>query len=377
VYSRDSDRRGLNHPQGAREAPEFEIEGTSLGVPPVTAIHYSSTHLILNPAAGGAGTSPNRLTVAAQERGIRVRILEPGESVHLAAVAAVETGADVLGVAGGDGSVAAVAGVAAESGVPLVIVPTGTLNHFACDLGLDLERPLRALDAFAGGHAERRVDIGRVNGRPFINNVSLGVYAEMLGDPDYRHRKLRVAYARLRDAVLDAEQQRVLRVAAPGEAPLENVVVVIVSNNPYEYSPLSVIGRRYRLDTGTLQTTVLSAATLGEMDRMLAGVLLGSIERHPGLRHWTNDRLEVGGSSGRIRAGIDGEPMTLEAPLRFSVDPGALRVLVPSGTGADRHVPPLRAGWHVARRLRRWLRASSTPSSLRPEHEDLQVGNGG
>jgi hypothetical protein len=113
-----------------------------------------------------------------------------------------------------------------------------------------------------------------------------------------------------------------------------------------------------------LQATVLSATTLGEIDRMLAGVLLGTIEHDPGLRHWTDERLEVGSPSGRLRAGIDGEPITLEAPLRFSAEPGALRVLVPSGSGTSRYVPPLQAGWHAARRLRRWLRPSSTGASL-------------
>src|SRR5215211_2586397 len=112
--------------------------------------------------------------------------------MRLAALEAADDGAESLAVAGGDGSVAAVAGVAVERGLPLVVVPTGTLNHFARDLGSDLIRPLRALDVFASGHYERRVDIGRVNGRLFINNVSLGVYAEMLGAPGYRQDKLGV-----------------------------------------------------------------------------------------------------------------------------------------------------------------------------------------
>jgi diacylglycerol kinase family enzyme len=145
-----------------------------------------SAHLIVNPAAGSAATLMESLTRAARERGIRMRALEPGEDARHAALEAAEEGVESLAVAGGDGSVTAVAGVAVQRNLPLVVVPTGTLNHFARDLGLDLSRPLTALDAFASGHHERRVDVGRVNGRPFINNVSLGVYAEMLGDPGYR-----------------------------------------------------------------------------------------------------------------------------------------------------------------------------------------------
>jgi diacylglycerol kinase family enzyme len=158
-------------------------------MPSVVDAKGTSFYLILNPAAGSAAALLGNLTRAARERGIRVHVLEPGEDARLAALEAADEGAEALAVAGGDGSVAAVAGVAVERNLPLVVVPTGTLNHFARDLGLDLTRPLRALEAFASGHHERRVDIGRVNGRPFINNVSLGVYAEMLGDPGYRQAR--------------------------------------------------------------------------------------------------------------------------------------------------------------------------------------------
>ena len=320
----------------------------------------SIAHLILNPAAGGAAASLGRVSEAARERGIRVSVLEPGEDARHTALAAAEDGAQVLGVAGGDGSVAAVAGVAVERGLPLVVVPTGTLNHFASDLGLDLVRPLGALDAFFAGD-ELRVDVGRINGRIFINNVSLGVYAEMLGDPGYRRDKLRVAQTKLQDAVFDLELRRALRITPPDEAPLEGVVAVVVSNNPYELAPLSALGQRHRLDTATLQVSVLDVSTFDELERLLAGTLLGAIEFRPGLRHWTVDRLEMGAPGATMRAGIDGEPITFEAPLRLSVDPGALRVLVPEGLPASRQMPPLEAGWHAARTLRRWLRPPPGP----------------
>jgi diacylglycerol kinase family enzyme len=150
---------------------------------PVDEPRDSFTHLILNPAAGNTAALLASLTRVARECGIGLRVLDPGEDARHAALAAADDGAEALAVAGGDRSVAVV------HNLPLVVVPTGTLNHFARDLGLDLTRPLRALEAFASGHHERRVDIGRVNGRPFINNVSLGVYAEMLGDPGYRQAR--------------------------------------------------------------------------------------------------------------------------------------------------------------------------------------------
>jgi diacylglycerol kinase family enzyme len=324
-------------------------------MPSVVDAKGASAHLILNRAAGNAAALLGSLTRAARERGIRVRVLEPGEDATLAALEAADDGAGSLAVAGGDGSVAAVAGVAVERELPLVVVPTGTLNHFARDLGLDLSRPLRALDAFYAGH-ERRVDVGRINGRPFINNVSLGVYAEMLGDPAYRQDKLGVAQAKLQAVFSDPKLRRALRITPPDEAPLESVVAVVVSNNPYEFAQWDRLGQRHRLDTGTLQVSVLDASTLDELERLIAGTLLGAIEFRPALRHWTSERLETGVPGEVVRAGVDGEPITLEAPLRFSVDPGALRVRVPEGASSSRQVPPLEAGWHAARALRRWLR---------------------
>ena len=133
---------------------------------------------------------------------------------------------------------------------------------------------------------------------------------------------------------------------------------MVVSNNPYEFARWDRLGQRHRLDTGTLQISVLDASTLEELERLLAGTLLGTIEFRSTLHHWTSERLEMGVLGEVVRAGVDGEPITLEAPLRFSVDPGALHVLVPEGSPTSRQVPPLEAGWHAAQTLRRWLRPS-------------------
>ena len=317
-----------------------------------------SAHLIFNPAAGSAAALQGSLTGTARERGIRVRLLEPGQGMRLAALAAVEDGAESLAVAGGDGSVAAVATVAVERDLPLVVVPMGTLNHFARDLGLDLAHPLSALDAFYGGREERRVDVGRINGRLFINNVSLGVYAQMLGDSGYRQDKLGVAQTKLQAAFkrrFDPEQRRALRITPPGGAPLESVVAMVVSNNPYEFARWDRLGQRHRLDTGMLQVSVLDAGSLEELERLLAGTLPSAIEFRPAVRHWTSERLEMGVPGEVVQTGVDGEPISFEAPLRFSVDPGALRVLVPEGLPADRQVPPLEAGLRAVRTLRSWL----------------------
>jgi len=170
-----------------------------------------------------------------------------------------------------------------------------------------------------------------------------------------------VAQTKLQAAFSDPELRRALRITPPDEAPLESVVAVVVSNNPYEFARWDRLGQRHRLDTGTLQISVLDASTLDELEELLAGTLLGAIKFRPALRHWTFERLDMGVLGEKVRVGVDGEPITLEAPLRFSVDPGGLRVLVPEGLPADRQVPPLEAGWHAARTVRRWLRPTPAP----------------
>ena len=342
--------------------------GAQTVLPQSVVAKDSLARLIINPAAGSTAAFMGGLIATARKRGIQAHVLEPGEDARRAALGAAEEGAKSLAVAGGDGSVAAVAGVAVERGLPLVVVPTGTLNHFARDLGLDLARPLRALDALDAGQ-ERRVDIGRINGRRFINNVSLGVYAEMLADPGYRQDKLRVAKTKLQAAFFDPEIRRALRITPPDEAPLESVLSVVVSNNPYEFARWDRLGQRNRLDTGTLQVSVLDASTLDALERLLAGTLLGVLEFRPALRHWTFERMETGGFGEVVRAGVDGETITLKAPLRFSMDSGALRVLLPEGLSAERQVPQLEAGWRAARTLHRWLRPTQARRSSRTNRQ--------
>ena len=117
-------------------------------------------------------------------------MFEPGDDPTTLATAAVRDGADALGMAGGDGSQAAVAAVAAEHGLPYVCVPAGTRNHFAFDLGIDRNDVVGALDAFVDGD-ERRIDLGRVNGQVFVNNVAMGVYGAVVQAPAYRDHKVR------------------------------------------------------------------------------------------------------------------------------------------------------------------------------------------
>jgi len=258
--------------------------------------------LIVNPRSGSDSPSADELAEEARRRGIDVHVFSPGEDLE---AIARDARADALGMAGGDGSLAAVATVAIERDLPFVCVPFGTRNHFARDLGLDRDDPIAALDAFGG--AERRVDVGRVNGRVFLNNVSLGMYAQLVHERE-EHRRRRELLARARAVVIALRDFSTRSVIVDGE-PMR-VRVLLVSNNAYKLELFS-IGERERLDEGLLH---LYAGT---------GILRASWTERSG------ERFTVDARAGSLRAAIDGEPARLETPLEFEIAPLALRVLVP------------------------------------------------
>lgn len=223
-----------------------------------------------------------------------------------------EADADVLGMAGGDGSLGVVAGVAIERDLPFLCVPWGTRNHFAGDVGLDTDDPLSTIGVLRTGR-ERRVDVGRVADRVFLNNVSFGVYARVVHRRERRRRRGE-ALARL----------RALLRSLPEHGRIEQL---IVDGQPVRASVLLVANNEYRLDL----------LSLGERERLDEGVL--AIYAARGLRRleWTErraKRVRIESSSDRLRAALDGEPVTLHPPLELRIDPGALRLLVPAGPPA-------------------------------------------
>ena len=134
--------------------------------------------LLVNCGSGSARTAAVAAALARRE-GVEVVLVEPGQDLGVLAEAVVAQGACMLGIAGGDGSMAAVAAVASRRGLPFVCVPTGTRNHFALDLGIDPADVPSAVSAFRAG-SEVRVDLAEVDGRAFVNNVSMGLYAGLL-----------------------------------------------------------------------------------------------------------------------------------------------------------------------------------------------------
>ena len=212
-----------------------------------------------------------------------------------------------MGIAGGDGSLADVAGVAVERDLPFVCIPFGTRNHFARDLGLDRDDPIGALDAFEG--VERRIDVGRVGDRLFLNNVSIGAYAELVHGREH-HRRRRNAFAQLRALLLLARNPGGEQLTVDGE-PVD-ARIAFVGNNHYNLELFS-IGERERLDEGLLHVYLARGWRPSSWDEQ------------------TYERLTVDADQPRLRAAVDGEPTALETPLEFSIEPRALRVLVPPG----------------------------------------------
>jgi diacylglycerol kinase family enzyme len=258
--------------------------------------------LLINPRSGKRSSTTEELVREARSRGIQTHVLRAGEDAGEIARAAH---ADVLGMAGGDGSLGAVAEVALERDVAFVSVPFGTRNHFARDLGLDRNDPVGALRAFEG--VERRIDVGRADERLFLNNVSLGLYAHLVHRREH-HRRRREAFARLRAWAIVLTHREPLGITIDGK-PVESQIV-LVANNAYALDPPTV-GARERLDEGKLH--------------------LYTPDNEPSER--VAERFVVDASAGRLEAAVDGEPDVLETPVEFRIEPRALRVLVPPDQG--------------------------------------------
>ncbi len=285
----------------------------------------AATHpvLIANPKSGGGKANEAFLTEA-RARGIETVVLRPGDDLEQLARSAVTRAVDVIGMAGGDGSQALVATIAAEHDLPFVCIPAGTRNHFALDLGIDREDLVGALDAFSDGY-EHRVDLATVNGRVFVNNVSLGLYAAIVQSDEYRDAKMGTAAKMLPDLLGNDYSQYDFEIEGPNAVDCANPDLILVSNNIYELSGIGGFGTREHVDEGVLGVIAISVKSASDLAQLIALETAKRGSSFAGWHEWS-DRTLVIRSSRRVDAGIDGEAVILEPPVRFEIRPGALRV---------------------------------------------------
>jgi diacylglycerol kinase family enzyme len=279
-------------------------------------------YFIMNPRSCGGKVQRFRLQEKAERLGAQVALLKGPQEWDLAALAreAIARGADLLGVAGGDGSCGLVAAVAAEHDVPLLVIPAGTRNHFALDLGLDRSDPVRSLEALTDG-TELHVDLGTVGERVFVNNVSFGAYAAIVERPDYRNDKVRVTLDVLPEVLLGPD--RTPTTVRAGDLVVTDPTAALVSNNAYNVDDIAGLGHRPRLDGGVLGLITAEVHNSREAAALLHGP-------HPrGLTAMTVPEVVVTAPQATIPAGLDGESVLLHTPARCQVRAAALRVRVP------------------------------------------------
>jgi diacylglycerol kinase family enzyme len=297
--------------------------------------HPCQPVLFVNPRSGGGAAERSGLVERARELGIEAVVLAPGQSLAALAQAAVARGADALGMAGGDGSLAVVAAAAAGHDLPFVCIPAGTRNHFALDVGVDRQDLPGALDAFSNA-VERRIDMAEVNGRLFLNNVSLGVYGDAVQRASYRDAKVRTILETAQLVLGPGARAPAVLLTDDAGSEHRQPAVLLVSNNPYALDQPVARGTRPALDTGQLGVMVLDAP---------------ANRPHPPARAWTAAYLEVSAPA-TVHAGIDGEAADLSGPLRFAIRPASLRVQISRHPGASPSARFL-AGGQGLRRLTR------------------------
>jgi diacylglycerol kinase family enzyme len=283
--------------------------------------------LLMNPKSGGGKVERFGLVEEARRRGVEPVVLAPGDDLVRLAEEAVASGADVIGMAGGDGSQALAAGVAMRHDVGFVCVPAGTRNHLAMDLGLDRDDVVSALDAF-GAAVERRIDLGLVGDRVFVNNATVGLYAKIVQSPAYRDRKVGTALELL-PAMLGPDATPFdLSFTGPDGTEHPSAHLILISNDKYELGRAEGFGSRRRMDTGTLGIVAARFQSSRDAAAFARQRGEGRNRRPQGWMEWTDTSFELR-SGQQVEVGVDGEALLLDPPIRFRIVPGALRVRIP------------------------------------------------
>jgi diacylglycerol kinase family enzyme len=290
--------------------------------------------VVLN-ARSGTGCGPERADevrslFTANGMEAEVVLAGSGEEMFAAIDRAADTGAGVVAAGGGDGTQSAVASRLVDTGLVQGVLPLGTLNHFAKDLGI----PLKLEDAvrtIAEGR-ESQVDVGEVNGRIFINNSSLGLYPQIVRARELQQMHLgKSKWAALASAALRATERPhglAVRIAAEGEEQLRRTPFVFIGNNRYTMEGFH-IGARDRLDGGELALYMGRRRGRLALLQLALRALARRLQQDADFEMLTGGDFVISTRDSRIRVATDGEVTMMDTPLHYRARPKALRVMVP------------------------------------------------
>jgi len=268
------------------------------------------------------------LTAAAAEAGLEV--IELSRDVDIAAAIRERSsrGTKLFIAAGGDGTVHHVMQALVHTDTSLAVLPIGTYNHFARDLGIPLD--WRAALEVALSGERRQIDTGRVNDRFFLNNVSIGLYPEVVAR-EKRGRNYSRWKARLIASYATLREYPHVTVAVESEFHQELIRthVFMISNNSYDLSRVGIEAPRTNLDEGTLSVYWLPHAPRWQLMKLVARYLAGRVREVPGFRSFRTRRIRVQSSRNHLRIGVDGEVFTMPTPLVITIVPQSLVVRVP------------------------------------------------
>lgn len=292
-------------------------------------IPFKKSYLIVNPKSGNGRAIKAKTPQAAEKMGIKVLVTKKGQRVEDLARKAVDDGADVLGISGGDGSIGTVAKVAIEKDLPMVVLPGGTRCHFARDIGMLPRQINDALSSFYG--VERRIDVGKINDRIFMNNASFGVYADIVNNEAYRNSKITVTRKVLREILSGKKPPYDLKIDSHGHK-FTKAVMVLIGVNRYNTINLMELGQRARLDEGVLQINVVSKISNTIIADVVRNVSINKIEQASSLEEfsqWETKSIKINGKGKKLVVGVDGECEEYTSPVTVEVMHKALRLYVP------------------------------------------------
>ncbi len=303
------------------------------------ATNFKKPYLIMNPKSGNGRAIKAKIDKLAVQRGIEVYVTKKGDNIEALTRKAAKNGADLLGVSGGDGTIGAVAKVAMEQDLPLVVLPGGTRCHFARDIGLNPERIVDALEGFNG--VERKIDAGKINDRIFLNNASFGIYADIVDHDEYRDHKVATTRKTLQDLLNGKRKMYDLRFKDNTGKSHKQAVQLFIGVNPYEVMYMLELGRREKLDTGMLQMTALTKLDDATIRQLVGNFIFSnSLKKNKNIRQWTAQEFTINSGTKTLAAGVDGERENYKTPVKIAIMPKALRLMVPAEGARPRQKSP-------------------------------------